>query len=394
MKLFVLLSRVPWPLEKGDKLRAYHQVRHLSLHHEVFLCCLAEKPVSEETLTELRKIASHVLIIRLYWPLIALQLIRAIFSNRPFQVHYFLQFHARRKVTRAISEFKPDHIYCQLIRCADYVKQFHSIRKTIDYMDALNAGLRRRADIAPWHLRWFLREESRRVVAYENLIFDYFDAHSIISAQDRELIYHPSRRKIAVIPNGVDAEYFAPDPSVPPDTDLLFTGNMGYAPNIDCALRIVREILPLVHRIRPHTKLLIAGANPAPEILALKSDHVEVTGWVPDIRNAYKRSRVFLAPMRIGSGLQNKILEALSMGLPCITTPLASNALNEQVNRTLISTPHNDVMAREVIRLLEDDQARNSSGAAGKQAVQDSYDWAATSRQLELLFFEPTNPYP
>jgi len=391
MKLFVLLSRVPWPLEKGDKLRAYHQLRQLSKSHEVFLCCLTEEAVSDDTLNELRSIAAHVRIIRLYRALILLRMVRALFSDKPFQVHYFLQNHARRKVRDAIHHFEPDHIYCQLIRCSEYVKHLHSVRKTIDYMDALSAGLQRRVVIAPPYTRWFFREESRRVVAYENLIFDYFDAHCIISTQDRTLIHHPNRQSIAVIPNGVDADFFSPQIAAAKDTDLVFTGNMAYPPNVDCALYIVREILPELNRLRPGTRLLIAGANPTPDILALQSDQVEVTGWIDDIRTAYQRARIFIAPMRIGSGLQNKLLEAMSMELPCITSTLASNALNDQARKALFSIDDPIQTARTVVDLLNDESKRNNYGKKGRAAVQSSYEWSASAHQLDLLFFEPSS---
>jgi polysaccharide biosynthesis protein PslH len=387
MKIFVMLSRVPWPLEKGDKLRAYHQIRELSLRHEIYLFCLSDRDVSPEAVQHLKETVHTLEIVRLGRLRIFFRMFRALFSDRPFQVHYFYQAHAAKRLKRAISRFAPDHIYCQLIRCAEYVKHLHEYPRTLDYMDALNAGLRRRAEISPWPLSAFIREEARRVVAYENLIFDYFDRHTIISRQDRQLIYHPDRSSIRVIPNGVDTDYFRPDHRSHKEYDLLFTGNMSYAPNVDCAVRLAREILPLVRREIPSARLLIAGASPAAAVRALRSESVEVTGWLDDIRTAYGNSRLFVAPMRIGSGLQNKLLEAMSMELPCLTTPLAANAMHEDARQVLYCSDENEQLAREIVSLLRNDELRRKRGAASRNTVIAHFNWGATAAQLEQLFF-------
>jgi len=385
MKVFVLLSRVPYPLEKGDKLRAFHQVRLLAKHHEVYLCCLSDGKKDPESLAYLRTLVQHVEVIRLSRFRIGLRMIRAMFSDRPFQLHYFYQSKAARKVRASISAFAPDHIYCQLIRCTEYIKHLHEYRKTVDYMDALNAGLRRRAEIAPWYLRWFLLEEARRLVAYENLIFEYFDHHTIISQQDQQLIYHPDRAQIRVIPNGVDSDYFHPEQATQ-DIDLVFTGNMSYPPNVDCARRLALEILPLIHSHRPETRLLIAGANPVAEITELANSHVEVSGWMEDIRKAYSRSKVFIAPMRIGSGMQNKLLEAMSMEMPCITTPLAANALPAGVRNFLRVSDDNAEIARMTLLLLDQPDQHKELGKAGREMVCRQFNWAQSVHELENLF--------
>ncbi len=209
MKVFMLVSRVPWPLEKGDKLRAYHQLKYLAEEHEVFLCCLSDGPVHPDALEQLKQITPNVEIVSLNKALILWRLLIAPFSSKPFQVNYFFQRRAYNKVSRFIEEFGPDHIYCQLIRTSEYVKNLHHIRKTIDYMDALSSGLMRRAEGAGFLMKYLVKEEAKRLRNYEHLIFDYFDHHTIISEQDQQLIFHPDRNKIVVIPNGIDTVFFA-----------------------------------------------------------------------------------------------------------------------------------------------------------------------------------------
>ncbi|MCC6599125.1 MAG: glycosyltransferase [Crocinitomicaceae bacterium] len=387
MKIAVVLSRVPYPLEKGDKLRAYHQLKCLAEKHEVMLCCLSDTKIQPVHEAHLRSIVSELHIFYLKRWLILWRLFIGLFSDKPFQVHYFYQRTVAKKIKRKIEDFHPDHIYCQLIRCSEYVKNLHNFPKTLDYMDALSAGLHRRITSAPFFLRSLLRIEAQRLVAYENLIFDYFERHTIISKQDQQLIYHSRRNTIEVIPNGVDDSYFQPVSSEK-KYDLVLTGNMSYPPNIDCAVFLVKEILPLIHRRRQEIQLLIAGANPAKEVVGLKQKNVSVSGWMDDIREAYNSSRIFVAPLRIGSGMQNKLLEAMAMELPCVTSPLAAKALGEGSANFLSITDEPEEFAEKVLHLLNSEKIAAEKGREGKKYVQQNFNWKKTVDQLEVVFFE------
>ncbi|MFZ6053246.1 glycosyltransferase [Halocola ammonii] len=384
MKLFVLLSRIPYPLEKGDKLRAYHQVRLLAQKHDVHLCCLTDTVPHPEARKELEQICAEVTIIRLNRLLIIWRMFMAFFSDKPFQVHYFYQWKIHRQIERLIKNVKPDHIYCQLIRTTEYVKNLHTIPKTLDYMDAFNKGMDRRIKDAKWYSKWFLSKESRRLVAYENLIFDYFENHTIISEQDRKLIFHPDRDKIKVIPNGVDFEFFKPQKKEK-RFDLLFTGNMSYAPNVNSAIYLIDEILPELQKEFPGIKVLIAGVRPHRSILERKSDSVIVSGWMEDIRDAYAESKIFVAPMLIGTGLQNKLLEAMSMELPCITSPLANNALGGKPDQHLLVAKSTKGYVEAISQLLKDSEKAQEMGKAGGTWVRKNFDWQSSVQILEKL---------
>jgi sugar transferase (PEP-CTERM/EpsH1 system associated) len=385
MRIFMLVSRVPWPLEKGDKLRAYHQLKHLARHHEVYLCCLSDGKIHPDALNQLKTITPHVSIIRLNRLLILWRLLLALFSSKPFQVNYFFERRASRMVNRMISEFKPDHIYCQLIRTSEYVKNLHHIRKTIDFMDALSAGLQRRAAGASFLMKFFVVEEARRLRNYEHLIFDYFDHHTIISEQDQQLILHPERNKIVIVPNGIDTTFFAKRNTSEAKFDLVFTGNMSYPPNVDCALRIAREIMPKLLLKRPGVRLLIAGANPIQVVRQLRSPAIEVTGWMDDIRDAYGNARIFIAPMRTGSGLQNKLLEAMAMELPCITSTLVAGAMRAENRKHLIIEDDNDRIVGQILALLDDPSLAGQLARAGKDFVTTVFHWESTTSRLEKL---------
>lgn len=387
MKLLVMLSRFPYPLEKGDKLRAYHQLVDLSKDHEVHLCCLTDKLPTEPEKAEVLKVCTELYVFKLSKLQQFFRLVYAAFSSKPFQVHYFYQSSIAKQIKEIIEAVKPDHIYAQLVRCTEYVKNFHEMPKTLDYMDALNKNYSRRVPSSSGITKFLVKEEAKRLVAYEHLVFDYFEKHTIISQQDKELIYHTHRDKISVVPNGVDHAYFSPEPTEKSDktTDLIFTGNMGYLPNEDAALFLIRDIMPLLWQKNSSLTLTIAGANPSSELAALASEKIIITGWVDDIRTEFHKAKIFIAPMRQGTGLQNKLLEAMSMSLPSVTTPLANNALNATPNEHLYVYDTNEELVTAVMHLLSDDSARESMGAAAREFILENYSWQSANKILQEL---------
>jgi glycosyltransferase involved in cell wall biosynthesis len=317
---------------------------------------------------------------------ILLKLVQAVFSRLPFQVAYFHHRHAQRRVDALVRELRPDHVFCQLVRTTEYVRKHLGLAKTLDYMDTLSKGMERRTENAPFYLRPLFGAETRRLIRYENLMFDQFDHSTIISAQDQAYIYHPGRHRMVVVPNGVDTAHFAPQQAEKAH-DLLFTGNMNYPPNIDSVLYLVRRVLPLVRRERPATTLLISGVDPSPAVraLAVTDPLITVTGWVRDIRVSYAASRIFVAPMQIGTGLQNKLLEAMAMGIPCITSALANNAVGAVPDRSILIGERPADYAAHILRLLADAPARDRLAADGLRFVQDKFDWDKAAATLDAL---------
>ncbi len=399
MKLLVVLSRMPYPLEKGDKLRAYHLIKRLAKSHEVYLFCLSDQRTKPEDEAHLRSICKHLQVVHLPLWRILMRMAGAMFSRLPFQVSYFHHGHAQRAMDKVMGTFRPDHVLCQLVRTTEYVRKKHGTAKTLDYMDTLSKGMERRAETAPFHLRAFFKAETKRLIGYENLMLDLFDHQTIISAQDRDLLYHPQRDQVEVIPNGVDTEYFKPayrpeNADVEKTHDLLFTGNMNYPPNIDSVLYLVHHVLPLVHAKRPATNLLIAGVDPDLRVRDLANQHpsVTVTGWVKDIRDSYACARIFVAPMQIGTGLQNKLLEAMAMRIPCVTSGLANNAVGAVPGEAVLIGQDPQDYADHILRLLEHPEERDRLAGNGYRFVHRSFDWDRSAERLDKLM--QTAPTP
>jgi sugar transferase (PEP-CTERM/EpsH1 system associated) len=384
MKLLVLLSRVPYPLEKGDKLRAYHLISRLAKNHEVYLFCLSDTPTDPSHIAHLHQFCAHIEVVRIERWRILLKLFTAIFSRLPFQVAYFHHRKAQKRIDEAIRTFKPDHVFCQLVRTTEYVRNQHMLPKTLDYMDTLSKGMERRTENVVFYLRPLFRAETRRLIRYENLMFDLFDHAVIISAQDRDYIYHPYRNRMTVVPNGVDTAHFTPQ-RLDPHYDLLFTGNMNYPPNIDSVLFLVQKVLPIVRRSKPETSLLISGVDPSPAVrdLARTDARIEVTGWVRDIRSSYAAARIFVAPMQIGTGLQNKLLEAMAMRMPCITSTLANNAVGAVPGESILIGNTPEDYAAHILRLLDDPAGRERLAENGLTFVHEHFDWDRAADALD-----------
>jgi glycosyltransferase involved in cell wall biosynthesis len=297
------------------------------------------------------------------------------------QCGYFYNRKAAKRINSLIVKHKPDILYGQLLRTAEYIRH-KDIPKAIDYQDIFSYGMKRRADIASFITRPVFNMEYRRLQRYEATVFDDFDIKTIISEPDRALFPHEKRNEILIIPNGVDHDYFKPQEREK-RYDLVFTGNMSYPPNVNAVEYLANEILPIVWKSRPETTLYIAGATPDPKVKKATSERIIVSGWLDDIRDAYAQSRVFIAPMRIGTGLQNKLLEAMSMRLPAITSPLANASLGAKPNEEILIGSNAEEMAQNIFTLLTDKERAEHIAQAGFDFTNRVYDWGKATEVLE-----------
>jgi len=310
-------------------------------------------------------------------------MIRAFFKGLPIQCGYFYNNNIKRKINTLIRKIYPDHIYCFMIRMAEYVKKYKDCPKTLDYQDVLSMGMQRRYDKAMfWEKPAFLYEY-QALKRYEKNIFDFFTNKTIITTIDRDFIPHPQRQYIQVIPNGIDFEKFSYK-KVQKNYDLIFAGNMSYPPNVDAVLFLAKSIFPKLLEKFPQLKLCICGATPTPAIKKLASENIEVTGWVDEMADYYAQSKIFIAPMRLGAGLQNKLLEAMAMKLPCVTSPLAGKPIEgAENNQHLFICNSIDEYVDAVSNLLTDKQLYNTISENGYQFVKSNYDWEDIGKQLD-----------
>lgn len=391
MKIAIFLSRIPWPLDKGDKLRAYYQIKELSTKNEITVFALTDSPISPLAQDELKKYCKNIYFFKLNKLGQIFNLLKSFFINKPFQIGYFYNKRIHKKINKLCKEINPDVCFFQLVRTAEYGLQLEK-PKIIDYQDALSVGLERRVLKAKGVIKWLLKIEAKRLKKYESDIFQKFDDQIIITETDRELIPHKDKYNMKVIPNGVDIEYFSSKNAVK-KYDIIFAGNLNYPPNIDAVNFLIDEIMPIVWKSYPQTNVLLAGANPNNVIKHKESPLVHVSGWIEDISVAYDESRIFVAPMRIGTGLQNKLLEAMSMGLPSITTSLANNALKATEESQILIGNSSVEIADQIIKLLNDNILYELLSSAGYNFVKTHYSWKTVGNELEEILIDNFKQY-
>lgn len=382
MRILVLLPRFPYPLDKGDKLRAYHQIAELSKRHEVYLFALSHTKVKHDDYDHLHKYYTAIDYVQIHWWESAWGIIKAILAGQPLQLGYWNSTQARHAYNQWEKQVKPDVVYCQMVRTIPTVKN-SSCCKVLDFQDALSLNTRRRRERSHGLWRLILRYEEKALIRTEHKALQTFNATTIISQTDRNAI-SPS---VNLVPNGVDTNYFSIKQSTPSKKyTIVFTGNMSYAPNVDAARWLVKEIMPLVWKQCPYgVNVLIAGADPKPAVKALAGPKVTVSGRLDDIREAYASAKIFVAPMRIGSGMQNKLLEAMSMGLPCVTTTLAATPLGATNWEHLLVGDSAEELADRIVK-LGIEELHDSIAEGGNRFVKENYSWPAAVQPLENIF--------
>ncbi len=377
-----MTSRFPYPLEKGDKLRIYYQIKELSKQFDIRLISISDQKVSQQSIEELQKYCSEIHIFQISILSYLSNALWYFLTGRSFQVGYFYNRKWIKKVNKLIHSWQPAHIYTQLVRCTEYTKNYHDCPKTLDYMDALGTGIERRAEKSNFLLKWVFEKESVRLKRYERRIFEYYDYKTIISDQDKRLISHPLQKEIVSIPNGIDQSFINYTGQYSEKYDIGFIGNMNYAPNIDAVHYIQKYFL----KKHPTVTFLIAGANPHPTVLEIgKVPNITVAGWMDDIRKAYADIKLFVAPMQIGTGMQNKLLEAMGMGIPCITSSLANNAIGgiHKESIWVVDTP--EELEYAIDYLLHHPMEAKEMGKKAKDWVSEHYTWKKTTELLVNL---------
>ncbi len=384
MKILILSSRYPYPLEKGDKLRLFHQIQGLSEDHEIVLVSLTDVLPSAAS----KKVMSEYVSAQYVFPLTSIERIWSLcrygLSKMPFQQMYFYQRSIQKKINEIYQKEKPDHVYCQLTRMAKYAENFDG-PKSIDYMDAFSKGMELRKQNASIFKRLFYHLEAKRLREYEEKVFDHFNQHFIISHQDKSSFQFKKAQQIHVVPNGVDIEYFKMIKKQK-QYDIVFAGNMGYQPNIEAVEYLLNAILPALRQRGHDPKVLIAGARPEKSLKQLGTDRVIISGWMDDIRVAYSESRMLMAPLFTGIGQQNKILESMAMGTPCITSTMVNNAIGASHKNQMMIADRCEEYVQAYEELTNDVMLSKQLSENGNTFVREQYSWTKVRKILNQYF--------
>lgn len=288
-------------------------------------------------------------------------------GTRPLQCRYFYSPAMKRFIDERIGRY--DFVFCNNVRTAPYVERC-GCTKMIDYVDAISMnylGTARRAGL-PW--RFIYRLEAGRLIRYEQKVLHAFDKHFIISDVDRRFILERAvcRKPIHVVCNSTDFD----DELVGQSDvrDLVFVGSMFYDPNVVAMTVFVREVLPRILRQEPETRLFIVGSRPVPAVRKLASEHVVVTGFVENPKEYLRKAAVAVVPMYSGAGVQNKILEAMSIGCCVVTTDIGAEGLEGIVDgRDIFIRTDYEAMADTIVELMRNRSRREAIGKAAKAYI-------------------------
>ncbi len=389
MKILFLCHRLPYPPQRGGKIRPFNMIRHLAVSHEVTVATLARTAEELAAGQELHRYCHDLHVGRISKPAGWARFALHGMSAAPATFGYFYSPELARTVQRLLDTRSFDAIVVHCSSMGPYVAGHRGGRKVMDFGDADSEKWLEYGRTAPFPLSQAFRLEGRKVRRYEAWLGKQFDACSVNAPRERDVLAAYVRSPIHVIPNGVDLEYFEPArPSgrgyIP--NRIVFTGNMSYRPNVDAVQHLVSAVLPRVRREIPDVQLCIVGMDPTPAVRRLADeDRVVVTGRVDDVRPYLDSAAVAVAPLRVARGLQNKVLEAMAMRVPVVASPAAFEGISAVAGRDLLVAAGPDEFSRTIVTLLRDPAVRERYAAAGRTCVETNHNWSRLLQRLEDL---------
>lgn len=389
MRVLFLTSRFPYPLIGGEAIKAYYYLKYLSLNHEVTLLTFTDHQIEPTSLERIKKLCHSVKIV-----LRSVQIFSwinsglAFLSSKPFQVKYYHSRKMREVVNREINNHKYDLLIVHLIRMFDYVRNYEGCVKIVALEDALSLNYSRQLNYLNKANRWLVNLERKRVFQYEKETIEFSHLCLVVSKVDKSFLEKRGVQvdKIRIVPNGISRELLARGENKVKEKDwIVFLGNMGSSffntgnfPNRDACTFFSRAVFPRLRQKNKGIKFFIVGANPSKEIMKLrKIEGVEVTGFTRDPYYYLERAKVFVAPLRCGAGIQNKILEAMALGKTVVTTQIGAEGIEGENDKhfVIVDKDKPEEMAERVMDLLKDEKNRRYIGKNARGLIKEKYTW-------------------
>ena len=392
MNILFLANRFPYPPFRGDKLKIYNLTKRLAAKHDLYLVTFYESRDELNYLKDIQPFFKEIELVYLpKWRSI-LNGIPALFSKTPLQVAYFKSSKMKRMVKFALDRYDIDVVHTQHLRMSQYTKHL-DMPKILDLPDAFSLYFKRRNETdRPLINRLIDGIEIGRLTKAEKVITAY-DKTLVCSVEDKKYLEKLHKTdNIDILLNGVDLDTFdvKEGHDYSHNHTLLFTGNMDYAPNVDAVQYFVKEMWPAISKVYPKTKFIIAGQRPVDAVQKLAGDRIEVTGFIPDLKDMYADASVVIAPLRFGAGTQNKVLEAMAMGVPTVCTHIGFEGLQIQSGQGVILAKEKSQFIEEVTMLLADAAKRQEVGEQGLAIARTRFSWDKIAVKLEEYFKEVT----
>lgn len=385
-QILFLAHRVPFPPDRGDKVRSYHLVRHLSERNDVHLLAFADDPRDLGHDAALASLcASH----RIVWrgTSTARSALLAMVSGRPVSLAAFDTPAMRAAMAQMLAERRYDAIYVYSGQMAQYVPDGRSF--VMDFVDVDSAKFAAYAGDAHGPMGWMMRREARLLAGFEQRVARRASASLFVSRAEADLFAaRAAGANVCAIENGIDTDYFdpaGPFARIPKDGPLIvFTGQMDYRPNIDAVRWFAHHVLPGIRAPFRNARFAIVGRKPTDAVRALDGhDGVIVTDEVDDVRGWLAAADVVVAPLQIARGVQNKVLEAMAMARPVVATPAAAEGIDH--DGTILVANGGPPMADRIVAILADPAAGSRIGHAARERVIARYGWDACLSPLDAV---------
>ncbi len=389
MKILYLCHRFPYPPKRGGKIRPFNMIRHLqATGHQVTVCSLAR---SHAEAMEGQGIASHCEAFHIGVVKEAVQFARMVVRLplvTPSSMGYFFSTQLDAKVRGLLARQRFDLIFVHCSSVAQYVEHVRHTPKILDFGDMDSQKWLEYSNYKPFPLSLGYVLEGTKMLWAEKRLSRKFDLCTATTrAEWGTLEGYGTGAATDWFPNGVDADFFCPDPKTGGayDNDTVsFIGRMDYYPNQECMMRFCKEVWPRLRRERGTMKLLIVGADPSPQIKALGSlPGVTVTGSVPDVRPYIRGSALMVAPLAIARGTQNKILEAMAMGVPVVTSSAAAGGVDAEADKHLLVADTAEQITTAILRIATDRDERGRLAKAGRERMLSHHAWPRSMQRLD-----------
>jgi polysaccharide biosynthesis protein PslH len=383
--LLYLVHRLPYPPNKGDKVRSYHLLKHLGARHRIFLGTFVDDPDDEVHVDTVRALCADLHVARLHPRMAKVRSLGALLGGRPLTLDYYRSAAMSAWVRETLARNQVDAIVVFSSAMAQYAPEDAAVPVLVDFVDVDSAKWTQYAPNHRWPLSWLYRREGERLLAYERSVAVRAQRSFFVTENEVALFTKAapeSAPKVDAIGNGVDSDFFSPDPAraspfAAGEVPIVFTGAMDYWPNIDAVMWFANDIFAQLQKNQPQLRFYIVGRSPPASVTALAGKSVIVTGTVPDVRPYLQHAAVVVAPLRVARGIQNKILEAMAMARPVVAAQSCVEAIDAQAGAELIAALEEGDFVREVASLLGDPVRASAIGAAGRQRVVQGYSWAA-----------------
>ena len=403
-ELLFVAHRFPFPPNKGERIRSWHFLRHLAGSRTVHLACLSDERIDPEHASVVENLCAERHVEPLERSPLQWRNLRALASGRPISCSHFYRRTLARWIEELLSRRPIDTVFACSGAMAQYVPPAAgaSPRRIIDFVDVDSEKWRQYAKRALAPRRYLYLREARVLRAYEQRTARAFDATLFVSESEAELFRHAHpdcRDKVVTVENGVDVNGYRPDqqhdrPNQVDGRTLVFVGHMDYWPNIDAVTWFARDVLPRIRSRHPDIGLAVVGADPGEAVRRLGSQEgVRIVGAVPEIQPYLAHGVAAVVPLRVSPGIPNKVLEAMAMAKPVVTTSAAIKGLDHvEPDRHLLVGDDAASLAVQVLRILDDQGLAEALGQEARRCVLAHYTWEQSYRKLDRLLDEAPRP--